>query len=163
MFLRLLIAFTLVPLVELVLLLRIGEAIGAGATLALVVLTGVVGAWLARREGVRAWANVRRELVGGRIPDEALLHAVLVLVAGVVLVAPGVLTDAAGLLLLVRRVRSRLVARVRGKLEARLGVQAADVNMDSSTETAWHRAPGDHGEKKPPNGPPPAGRRVIEI
>jgi len=112
MWIRLLLAFTLIPVLELWLLLRIGSWLGAGATVALVVLTGVVGATLARREGVHAWSAVQAELSAGRLPGRELLEALLVLLAGIVLVTPGVLTDAAGLLLLVRPLRGRLVRRL---------------------------------------------------
>lgn len=117
MWFRLLLAFTLVPIVELWLLFRIGGWLGAGPTLVLVVLTGVVGATLARREGVHAWNAVQAELVAGRTPGRKLLEAVLVLIAGVVLVTPGVLTDALGLALLVRPVRAGLVNRLEQRFQ----------------------------------------------
>lgn len=136
MWIRLLLAFTIIPVVELWLLIRIGAWIGAGPAVALVIMTGIVGATLARREGVHAWAAVRDELTAGRLPGRKLLEALLVLIAGIVLVTPGVLTDAAGLLLLVRPLRSRLVRRIEERYRRRLDV--------------------------PPDGPPPQGR-VIEI
>lgn len=120
MLIRLLLLFTLVPLLELVLLLRIGDLVGLLPTLALVIATGVAGAWLARQEGLRAWLAVQRELAAGRIPTEELVHGLLVLVAGAVLVTPGVLTDAAGLLLLVRPVRGALIRRLRERYRQRL-------------------------------------------
>jgi len=124
MWFRLLLAFTLVPVAELWLLLRIGSVLGGPWTLALVVITGVAGATLARREGARAWLSVHTELAAGKIPGRELIEAMLVLVAGIVLVTPGVLTDAAGLLLLVRPIRSSFVRglerRYGNKLEARI-------------------------------------------
>ena len=130
MWFRLLLAFTLVPLAELWLLLRIGAVLGGPATLALVVLTGIAGATLARREGTRAWLAVHTELAAGRLPGRELLEALLVLVAGIVLVTPGVLTDAAGLVLLVRPIRSAVVRQLErryGKsLEARVDGEASE-------------------------------------
>jgi UPF0716 protein FxsA len=126
MWFRLLLAFTLVPIVELWLLLRIGAWLGAVPTLALVVLTGVAGASLARREGVHAWAAVQAELAAGRLPGRKLLGAVLVLVAGIVLVTPGVITDAVGLLLLVRPVREALTRRLEERYRERLNVPPDD-------------------------------------
>lgn len=117
MWFRLLLAFTLVPLAELWLLLRIGSVLGGPWTLALVVITGIAGATLARREGARAWSAVHTELSAGKLPGRELIEALLVLVAGIVLVTPGVLTDVAGLALLSRPIRS---AVVRG-LERRYG------------------------------------------
>ncbi len=116
MLLRLFLLFTIVPVVELALLIRIGGLLGLGPTLLLVIGTGAAGAWLARREGLRAWLAVRDELQGGGLPGEALVHALLILAAGVVLITPGVLTDIAGILLLIPPVRGRLIARVRNWL-----------------------------------------------
>ncbi len=116
MLLRLFLLFTIVPVVELALLIRIGGLLGFGPTVLLVIGTGAAGAWLARREGLRAWLAVRDELQGGGLPGESLVHALLILAAGVVLITPGVLTDIAGILLLVPPVRGRLIARVRNWL-----------------------------------------------
>jgi len=126
MWIRLLLAFTLVPILELWLLLRIGAWLGAVPTLALVVLTGVAGASLARREGVHAWASVQAELAAGRLPGRKLLEAVLVLIAGIVLVTPGVLTDAMGLLLLIRPLREALTRRLEERYRRKLDVPPED-------------------------------------
>jgi len=120
MWFRLLLAFTLVPLAELWLLLRIGAALGGVQTLAIVVITGVIGASLARREGARAWSAVQTQLSAGLLPGRELLEALLVLVAGIVLVTPGVLTDAAGLALLVRPIRSAVVRRLERRYAKRI-------------------------------------------
>ena len=117
MLLRLFLLFTIVPVVELTLLIRIGGLLGLGPTLLIVIGTGAAGAWLARREGLRAWLAVRDELSGGQLPGESLVHALLILAAGVVLITPGVLTDLAGILLLVPPVRRGLIERTRGWLE----------------------------------------------
>ncbi len=113
MLLRLFLLFTIVPVVELALLIQIGGLLGLGPTLLLVMGTGFAGAWLARREGLRGWLAVRDELQGGALPGESLVHALLIFAAGVVLITPGILTDIAGILLLVPPVRRRLIARVR--------------------------------------------------
>ncbi|WP_419162861.1 FxsA family protein [Candidatus Palauibacter sp.] len=120
MLLRLFLLFTIVPVVELALLIRLGGYLGLGPTLLLVLGTGAAGAWLARREGLRSWMAVRDELQGGQLPGESLIHALLILVAGVVLITPGVLTDLAGILLLVPPVRRGLIARVRDRLSAQI-------------------------------------------
>lgn len=124
---RLFLLFTLVPLVELWLLLRVGAWVGLLPTLALVISTGVAGAWLARREGVRCWAAVQSELRAGRVPGEELLHALLVLAAGLLLVTPGILTDLTGLALLLRPVRRLAVRSIRRRLEA--GVRSGNVRV----------------------------------
>jgi len=148
MLIRLLLLFTVVPLAELWLLLRIGEAVGLGPTLGLVIATGAAGAWLARHEGARAWRAVQEQLAAGRLPGRELLEAVLVLVAGIVLITPGVLTDAAGLALLVRPVRTRIAERLRRRLGASLEVRTIG-------DADWMQ------EGTP--GRPPSGGREIEL
>lgn len=122
-FFRLLLLFTAVPLLELSLLLLIGRHLGVAATILLVLGTGVLGAWLARSEGLRALYRVREEMAGGRLPAEALLDGLLILVAGAVLLTPGLLTDLAGFALLLpagrRVVRRALAERLRRALERR--------------------------------------------
>jgi len=120
MLLKLFLLFTIVPLLELMLLLQIGGLIGLWPTIAIVIGTGFAGAWLARREGGRSWRAVQSELAGGQIPGEELMHGLFVMIAAVVLVTPGVLTDLTGLALLVRPVRRRLIAGLRKRFESRL-------------------------------------------
>ncbi|HSO24297.1 MAG TPA: FxsA family protein [Chondromyces sp.] len=101
MFLRLLALFTLVPLVELYLLIEIGGAIGVAPTIAIVIVTGVLGAALARWQGLGVLRRLQDDLAAGRPPTDALIDGLLIFVAGAVLLTPGLITDALGLLLLV--------------------------------------------------------------
>ena len=120
MLFRLFLLFTLIPIAELALLIRIGGWLGLGPTLLLVVGTGAAGAWLARREGLRSWQAVQGELAQGKLPGESLVHAVLILVAGIVLLTPGVITDVAGLLLLLPPVRKGLIVRLRERFRGQI-------------------------------------------
>jgi UPF0716 protein FxsA len=106
MFLKLLAAFILLPLVELALLIQIGRWIGLPWTLALVIVTGFVGAALARRHGVRAWIAIRDELRAGRMPAAALADGLLILIGGIVLLTPGLITDLFGFAMLVPTTRN---------------------------------------------------------
>ena len=110
MLVRLFLLFTLVPLGELALLFWIAQHTGWLFTLGLVIVTGVVGASLARHEGLRCWLEVQRQLAEGKLPAEPLLDALMILVAGALLITPGVLTDLVGFALLVPPIR-RLVRR----------------------------------------------------
>jgi UPF0716 protein FxsA len=101
MFFRLLLLFTIVPLVELYLLITIGGVIGVVPTIAIVVGTGVLGAWLARQQGLAVLRRIQDEMAAGRLPTDALIDGLLVLVAAGMLLTPGLLTDTAGFLLLV--------------------------------------------------------------
>jgi UPF0716 protein FxsA len=98
---RLLLLFIVVPAVELALLIEIGRRIGTPATLAIIVLTGVLGAALARRQGLGVIRQMQTELAEGHLPADPLLDGAFILVAAALLVTPGVLTDAVGFLCLV--------------------------------------------------------------
>ena len=97
---RLFILFVTVPFVELALLLWLSQVTDWRLTFALVVLTGIVGAILAKSQGLRAWQNVQQQMRNGNPPTEALLDAAMILVAGALLLTPGLLTDALGFSLL---------------------------------------------------------------
>jgi UPF0716 protein FxsA len=117
---RLAVLFVLVPIVELLLLIRIGDWIGLWPTLALVVVTGVTGAALARAEGMRVLFAFQRELAQGRLPGRALQDAIAVLIGGAFLLTPGILTDLTGFALLFPPTRRWIQARVRASLERRI-------------------------------------------
>lgn len=100
MLLKLLLAFTLIPIAEIYLLIEIGHVIGSLSTVLLVIATGIVGAYLARMQGMQTMRRIQHSLGQGVMPAEALIDALLIFAAGVVLLAPGFITDAVGLLLL---------------------------------------------------------------
>jgi UPF0716 protein FxsA len=113
---------------ELGLLIEIGRRIGTGATLALIVATGVVGASLARHQGLGVLRVLQRETASGRLPAGSLVDGVILLVAGALLVTPGVLTDVFGFLCLVPALRElgkrALLRRLeRAAREARIEVR----------------------------------------
>jgi UPF0716 protein FxsA len=120
MFFRLFLLFTCVPLVELYILLQIGSVIGAANTILLVILTGVLGAFLAQREGIRTLRTIQSVMARGEMPGEPLLDALLILVAGFVLITPGILTDLLGFLLLIPATRLRIRVWVKRQLEHKL-------------------------------------------
>lgn len=122
---RLILLFTLLPFAELALLIWIGRRIGTLPTFALVVVTGVLGASLARHQGLATWARFRRALEQGRLPGTELVEGLLILVAGAVLLTPGVITDLAGFLLLTPPVRRFLVRWAEPRLRARVQVRTA--------------------------------------
>lgn len=156
MFGRLFLLFTLVPLLELFLLIRIGNAIGAAPTIAIVVITGLLGAALARREGIRAWAAVSSELTAGRVPATELLHGFLVLVAGVLLVTPGVITDGLGFALLARPFRSRLLRWLRKRFVGRIEVGGIEVETITDGPFRWNQEAQDQSRDEAPG-------RIIDL
>lgn len=116
----LLAAFILTPILELTILFRLHEVAGLGNTLAIVMITGFVGAFLARAQGIMVLAQIRRDLAEGRMPAPRLMDGVMILIAGVLLMTPGLLTDAVGFLLLIQPVRSAIRGWLRRKLEEKL-------------------------------------------
>ena len=97
---RLVLLFTIVPLVELFILIKIGGHIGGFNTILLVIMTAVLGAWLARLQGLRTLQQIQLSLSQGQIPAEELIDGVLILAGGILLLTPGVLTDLFALVLL---------------------------------------------------------------
>jgi UPF0716 protein FxsA len=98
---KLLLLFILVPAIELVLLIQLGSLIGILPTLAVIVITGFLGAGLARHQGLGVLRQVQSEIAAGRLPAHPILDGVLILVAGALLMTPGFLTDLAGFLFLI--------------------------------------------------------------
>ncbi len=92
--------FILLPLAELYLLIQIGQVIGGLGALALVLFTGVVGAYLARMEGLRTLMRAQKALQQGALPAEEMIDGLLIFMAGAVLITPGVITDCLGFLIL---------------------------------------------------------------
>ncbi|MEZ4462269.1 MAG: FxsA family protein [bacterium] len=110
MFARLFLFFTIVPLIELLVLIPLGQQIGLWPTIAIVVLTAAVGAVLGKRQGLQAWNRIRTDLATGKMPGDSLLDGLAVLLACTLLITPGVLTDVTGLLLLTPFARKPLKA-----------------------------------------------------
>jgi UPF0716 protein FxsA len=114
---RLLLLFVVVPAVELALLIEIGSRIGTAATLGIIVATGMIGAALARQQGLGVLRRLQEETSAGRLPTDALIDGAFLLVAGALLVTPGVLTDVVGFLCLVPGFRNVVKREVRKRLE----------------------------------------------
>jgi len=100
MFSRLLALFIGIPLVEILILIKLGEVMGFWNTIFLVIGTGIVGAYLAKLHGLTIWYQIQQDLQMGHMPTDKLMDGLLVLVGGIVLLTPGLLTDILGLALL---------------------------------------------------------------
>lgn len=128
MLFRLFLLFTLIPMIELYLLIQVGTVIGGFNTILLVIITGFAGAWLARMEGMNTMFKVRQNLNQGLMPAEELLDALIILIAGLVLITPGLITDFFGLLLLWPVTRNRFKRFLRKKFDE---MQArGDIHID---------------------------------
>ncbi|HJV34062.1 FxsA family protein [Geomonas sp.] len=106
MLFRLLILFTIIPVIEIYLLIKVGSWIGPLPTVVLLLAISLLGAWLVRSQGFRIFLQIREELSRGRLPAAQLLDGALVLVGGVLLMTPGFFTDFLGIFFLFPFTRS---------------------------------------------------------
>lgn len=116
MFIRLFFLFTAVPILEIYLLISVSHRIGAAATLALVIATGIAGAYLARTQGLELVIRIREQINCGQLPAEELLDGALILAGGLLLLTPGLATDLVGFCLLIPVSRTGLKRRIRSYL-----------------------------------------------
>ena len=119
MLLKLFLAFTIIPIIEIYLLIEIGSMFGALTAVTLVILTGFLGAFLARMQGLQTLYRIQESLREGRMPSGELLDALLIVIAGLVLLTPGFLTDSAGFLLLIPPTRNSIKYWVRRQIGLR--------------------------------------------
>lgn len=152
--LRLFLLFTLLPALELYLLLQLGSLLGPGVTVLLILATGMVGAWLAKREGLAVVAQLAREVETGMPPASRVVEGFLVLAGGLLLVTPGVLTDFFGFALILPLTRRLLAPIVLEQVKARVTVQNLDPGGASSAprweqthESPANKLPFDHPVK----------------
>ncbi|MFW5811275.1 MAG: FxsA family protein [Thermodesulfobacteriota bacterium] len=117
MLLRLFLAFTLIPALEIFLFIEIGKTIGTLNTFMLVILSGFLGAYLARIQGMQTMLKVRSDLDQGILPAEELVDALIIFAAGIVLLTPGFFTDTFGLLLLFPPSRFHFKRYIRKKFD----------------------------------------------
>jgi UPF0716 protein FxsA len=153
---RLALLFVVVPVIELVLLIQLGQVVGLWPTLALVIFTGVTGAALARLEGLRVLFQFRSQLASGKLPGQALLDGISVLVGGAFLLTPGILTDVAGFSLLFPPTRRWIQRRVQRGLEGQLEdgtVRVVSMGVDGFP---WPGAPGGAAPGSTPPGHEPS-------
>ena len=96
----LLLAFVVVPVLEIYVLIQVGQVIGPWWTILLLVLDSILGTWLIKREGRRAWLALREQVETGRMPHRELADGALIVLGGALMLSPGFVTDALGILLI---------------------------------------------------------------
>ena len=108
--------FLAVPIIEIALFIQVGGLIGLWPTLAIVVLTAIIGTSLMRSQGAQAWREIQFSFGEMRDPTRPLAHGVMILVAGMLLLTPGFFTDTLGLLLLIPKFRDGVMKRVASRV-----------------------------------------------
>lgn len=119
----LILLFTIIPVLELYFLIKIGSYIGAFNTIAIVIITGVAGAVLAKREGLKILRQIQDEMNQLKMPADTLLDGFFVLVGGVMLLTPGFLTDVTGFLLVIPFTRYFFRQLLKKKIKANIDRQ----------------------------------------
>lgn len=114
---RLLALFLITPVIELALLIQLGNWIGFWPTIGIIALTGITGTYLARREGLSVWGRFNDRLASGDLPGRELLDGVIILVAGALLITPGVITDVVGFVGLIPATRSLIRRRLSARFQ----------------------------------------------
>ena len=127
MFIKLLILFTLVPIIELYVLLEAGRQIGVGATIGMIFLTGIAGAYLARSQGFNLINRIQTDLDQGRIPAEEMMDGAMILAGGLLLLTPGFCTDLFGFCLLTPATRHFFKIWLKKWLD--LKIQRGEINF----------------------------------
>ena len=120
MLFRLLLLFIITPIVEMALLIELGKHFGTWHTIGLIVITGIIGASLAKNQGLAVYRNIQQSLYMGELPHNHLIEGLLIFIGGALLITPGILTDGVGFLLVLpptrRLFRERVTAYFRGKV-----------------------------------------------
>ncbi len=152
MFFYLLLLFTLVPVMELWLLLQIGQMTSTLFTISLIIVTGIIGAALAKHQGLENLRKLQTGMSSGQAPTDTLIDGLLILVAGAVLITPGVLTDLFGFSLLIPPLRSVIRNGLKKAFKKRtvvhfqnmLSFQEGAFNPNSSQDHASHQQADDN-------------------
>ncbi|MEF8794881.1 MAG: FxsA family protein [Salinivenus sp.] len=147
---RLLLLFLLTPAVELGLLIQVSELIGFELTIGLIIVTGIAGSYLARREGLNTWRRLNERLNTGDLPGKELVDGVIILMAGALLVTPGVLTDIVGFMGLLPPTRALIRRLVMRRFRRKMEEGSFQVQLGFFGGAA----PGPNGPS-PQSGPPP--------
>ncbi len=120
MFGKLLLLFITIPMIELFILVKLGTIIGFWQTVAIVIITGILGASLARLQGFMVFNQIQTELQSGQIPADRMVDGLLIFIGGVVLLTPGLLTDLAGFAMLVPFTRNATKKYLKRKFEGHI-------------------------------------------
>jgi UPF0716 protein FxsA len=120
LFFRLFLLFTVVPAIELYLIIKVGSVIGALNTILIIVFTGILGAYYAREQGFKVVNNIQQKMQQGAVPGDDLVNGAMLLVGGAFLITPGFITDFAGFSLIFPPTREAIKVGVKRYLEKRV-------------------------------------------
>ncbi len=136
--------FLAIPIIEIYLLIQVGQVIGAGWTILLVVFTAVIGVWLLRIQGLSTLTRAQRRLQENELPAREILEGMALVVAGAFLLTPGFFTDTFGFLLLFPPTRIWLASLVASRLVVAASVQAQSMHGQSNPGAPMRGRPAQH-------------------
>jgi len=128
MFFKLFLLFTLIPVIELSLLIEIGSYIGILNTVIIVILTAIIGAYMVRMEGMGVMYRIQKNMQEGRFPGEELISGAMILVAGALLLTPGFFTDVIGFLMVIPVSRNYIGNLIRKYIEKNMSNNDIHIN-----------------------------------
>lgn len=128
MFFTLFFIFAVIPLIELGILIKIGTVIGTLNTITLVILTAAIGAYMVRMEGIGVLSRIQQNMQEGQFPTEELINGAMILVAGALLLTPGVCTDVIGFLMVIPVSRNVIKRLIKHYIEKK--ISSGDVHID---------------------------------
>lgn len=147
MLIKLFLLFAIIPLIELYLLLKLASITGVATTIAIVVVTAILGSLLAKTQGWLAWWRFRSAMLEGRMPGQEIADGLLIAFAAALLLTPGLLTDFVGFLLLIPvsrgRVREWLLRSIANQVQVRMTVFPGPDGEPFETRYEYHHGPGD--------------------
>ena len=135
--------FIIIPIIEIALLIQVSEVIGGFSTIALVIITAILGAKMVKQQGMSALQKAQTQMAEGQMPAKELFTGICVIIAGVLLLTPGIMTDVFGLLLLTPVIRNKLAAGLASQATVRMsaGMQqgGSPFTQHSQTEADPHQ------------------------
>jgi len=137
MFMKLVFLFIVLPLLELWLIFLLANATSWGFTFLVVLGTGFLGTMMARRQGFKIWRKIQSKLSHGEIPGDILLDGLLLLVGGVLLITPGIITDVLGFILLIPFTRSLVRDYLKARFKRSIKTGATHFSYYSAPRSAY--------------------------
>jgi UPF0716 protein FxsA len=126
---KLFILFTVIPVLELYFIIKVGGMIGALNTVLIILVTAILGASLTKNQGLMVLSNIQQALNEGRIPGNELLHGLMILIGGATLLTPGFITDFIGLSMLIPQVRDFYIKIVQRIIKKRVETGRWDITF----------------------------------
>ena len=130
MFIKLFLLFTIIPVIELTLLIKVGSFIGALNTVIIVILTALIGAYMVKLEGIGVMSRIRRSMEEGVFPAEELIDGMMILVAGTLLLTPGFFTDLIGFLIVFPVSRAFIKKIAKRYIRKKINPNEIEINRD---------------------------------